>query len=260
MEQRLRGKVVIVTGASRGIGKAIATLYAAHGARVLIVYRNDEAGAQKTVAEIRAAGGEGAIFQGDVSQAADMEAMAAMAIHLYGRIDILCANAAIFPMAPIKDMTEEMWDQMHAVGLKGTFLAVKACLPQMQAQQYGKIVVISSTSGGKVGLGGASNYGATKAGQIGFVLCACLEMAQDNITINAILPGCVATEGFVKGMGEERLAILTQEIPMKRLADPVEIAHGALFLSTDESRYITGQTLIIDGGLVVPEVPSQLAR
>lgn len=260
MEQRLRGKVAIVTGASRGIGKAIATLYAAHGAKVLIVYRKDEAGAQKTVAEIRAAGGEGTMFQCDVSQGADTEAMASAAIQLYGGIDILCANAAIFPMAPIKDMTEEMWDQIHAVNLKGAFLAVKACLPQMKAQQYGKIVVISSTSGGKVGLAGASNYGASKAGQIGFVLCACLELAQDNITINAILPGCVATEGFVRGMGEERIAILTREIPMKRLAEPAEIAHGALFLSTDESRYITGQTLIIDGGLVVPEVPSQLWR
>lgn len=260
MEQRLSGKVAIVTGASRGIGKAIAKMYAQHGAKVLVVFRKDEAGAQQTAAEIKAAGGEGMPFRADVSQGTDTQEMAAAAIRHYGRIDILCANAAIFPTAPIIDMTEDQWDQIHAVNLKGAFLSVKACLPQMKSQQYGKIVVISSTSGGKVGLAGASNYGSTKAGQIGFVLCACLELARDNITINAILPGCVATEAFTRGMGEERLAILIREIPMQRLADPMDIAYGALFLSTDESRYITGQTLIIDGGLVVPEVPSQLAR
>jgi 3-oxoacyl-[acyl-carrier protein] reductase len=260
MEQRLNGKIAIVTGASRGIGKAIATLYAAHGADVLVVYRKDEAGAQQTLADIRAAGGEASLFQGDVSRVADTEAMAATAIQRYGRIDILCANAAVFPMASILEMSEAQWDEIHDVNLKGTFLAVKACVPQMKTQRYGKIVVISSTSGGRVGLAGASNYCASKAGQVGFVLAACLELAPDNITINAILPGCVATEGFVKGMGEERLAILTREIPMKRLAEPLEIAHGALFFSTDESRYITGQTLVIDGGMIVPEVPAELAR
>lgn len=259
MEKRLNGKVAIVTGASRGIGKAIAKLYAQHGAKVLVNYIQNEAGAEQTVAEIKADGGEGMIFRADVSQREETEAMAAAALERYGRIDILCANAATFPTASIEQMTEDKWDRMLDVNLKGTFLAIKACLPSMKTQQYGKIVVISSTSGGRVGLAGAANYGASKAGQLGFVLCACLELAPYHITINAILPGCVATEDFLRGWQGERLALLTREIPMKRLAEPLEIAHGALFFSSDESRYITGQSLVIDGGMIVPEVPSQLS-
>lgn len=258
MEKRLKDKVAIVTGASRGIGKAIAKLYAQHGANVLVNYVQNETGAQQTLAEIKADGGEGMIFRADVSQRAETEAMAAAVLERYGRIDILCANAASGPAAPIERLTDEQWDTMLNANLKGTFLAVKACVPQMKAQQYGKIVVISSTSGGRVGLAGATNYGASKAGQLGFVLCACLELAPYHITINAILPGCVATEGFLKGWQGERLATLTREIPMQRLAEPLEIAHGALFFSTDESRYITGQSLVIDGGMIVPEIPAQL--
>lgn len=259
MEKRLNGKVAIVTGASRGIGKAIAKLYAQHGAKVLVNYVQNEAGAQQTVAEIKADGGEGMIFRADVSQGAETAAMAAAALEHYGHIDILCANAATFPTASIEQMTEDQWDRMLDVNLKGTFLAIKACLPPMKTQQYGKIVVISSTSGGRVGLAGAANYGASKAGQLGFVLCACLELAPFNITINAILPGCVATEDFLRGWQGERLATLTREIPMQRLAEPLEVAYGALFFSSDESRYITGQSLVIDGGMIVPEVPSQLS-
>jgi len=259
MEKRLNGKVAIVTGASRGIGKAIAKLYAQHGAKVLVNYVQNEVGAQQTVAEIQADGGEGMIFRADVSQGAETEAMAAAALESYGRIDILCANAATFPTASIEQMTEDKWDRMLDVNLKGTFLAIKACLPPMKTQQYGKIVVISSTSGGRVGLAGAANYGASKAGQLGFILCACLELAPYHITINAILPGCVATEDFLRGWQGERLALLTREIPMQRLAEPLEVAYGALFFSSDESRYITGQSLVIDGGMIVPELPSQLS-
>jgi 3-oxoacyl-[acyl-carrier protein] reductase len=257
VDKRLEGKVAVVTGASRGIGKAIAEVYAAHGASVLVAYRSNDEAAQRTVDGIRAAGGEATAFRGDVSRTADTEAMAAAAVRHYGSIDILCANAVIYPAAPIERMTEEMWDDSQAVNLKGTFLAVKACVPQMKSQHYGRIVVVSSTSGARVGLNGAANYGAAKAGQIGFLLCACLELAEHNVTINAILPGWVATESLVNA-GQERLDMMAREIPLRRLADPLDVAHGALFLSSDEASYITGQTLVIDGGLLVPEVPSQL--
>jgi 3-oxoacyl-[acyl-carrier protein] reductase len=259
MEKRLDGKVAIITGASRGIGKAIAKLYARHGAKVIVNYRRDEEGAQRTVAEITADGGESMIYQADVSVAAETETMAATTLEHYGSIDILCANAATFPLSSIDQMTEDKWDQMINVNLKGTFLSIKACLPQMKAKQYGKIVVISSITGNRVGLGGASNYGASKAGQLGLVLCACLELAPHNITINAILPGWVATEDILRYWQGEKLARLEDEIPMHRLADPLEVAYGALFFSCNESRYITGQTLVIDGGITIPELPAALS-
>jgi 3-oxoacyl-[acyl-carrier protein] reductase len=237
MDKRLDGRVAIVTGASRGIGRATAQLYAEHGAAVLVVYREDETGADTTVDTIRSAGGEATALRCDVRRGADTRLMATTAVERYGQLDILCANAAIFPTASIEDLTEEAWDEIHAVNLRGTFLSVKACLPHMRSRRYGKIVLVSSTSGAETGIVNGSNYGATKAGQIGFMRCACREVAADNITINAIV---------------------TSEIPLGRLADARDIADGVLFLSTDESSYITGQTLVIDGGLVVPETPLRL--
>ncbi|MBI4595956.1 MAG: SDR family oxidoreductase [Candidatus Tectomicrobia bacterium] len=261
MEKRLSDKVAIVTGASKGIGKAIAKLYAGEGARVLGVFLSDTAAAQKTLEEIQAAGGQASLFQGDVSNMTDTERMASEAIRLYGRIDILCSNAGIYPSVKIKKMTEEDWDRMQAVNLKGTFLTVKACLPQMQAQKYGKIITIASTTGVRTGISGFAHYGAAKAGIIGFIRSACLELAPYNITINAVAPGIVLTEGFKGELGDARDTIIQkigQEIPMKRLAEPLDIAYAVLFLSTDESRYITGQEIIVDGGLVLPELPLQL--
>jgi len=255
MADRLTGKVAIVTGASRGIDKAIAKLYAQEGARVLLTYVQDDSSAQETLAEIEAAKGEASLFQGDVSQKVDTVKMAVEAMRRYGSIDILCANAGIYSSSKIEEMSEEEWDRLSAVNLKGTFLSVQACLPQMKAQHYGKIVVISSTTGARAGLSNLTHYGATKAGQIGFILCACLELAPCNITANAIAPGWVLTEGVQKVLTTEEIEQMALSVPMKKFADPLDVAYGALFLSTDESRYITGHTLVIDGGLLVPEFP-----
>lgn len=255
MGSRLQNKVAIVTGASRGIGRAIAKLYAQEGARLLVAYERDDNSAQETLREIRASGGAASLFKGDVSTQSACERMADDALRLYGRIDILCSNAAIYPSAKIEEITEESWDRVQAVNLKGAFLCVKACLPHMKAQGYGKIVVTSSITGVRTGISDEAAYGASKGGIMGFILCACLELAQHNVTINAVLPGWVLTEGVKAEMGDERLALLAKEIPMRRLADPLDVAYGALFFSTDESRYITGQALTIDGGLVVPELP-----
>lgn len=261
MGNRLSDKVAIVTGASKGIGKAVAKLYAEEGAKVLAVFHSDEGAAHRILEEIRAAGGEASLFQGDVSKKADTERMAGEALRLYGKIDILCSNAGIYPGASLEDMTEEIWDRVQSVNLKGMFLSVKACLRQMQAQNNGKIVVIASTTGVRTGIPGYSHYGATKAGMIGFIRCACMELAPYNININAVAPGLVMTEGLKEALGDDTEALVKEvekEIPMKRAADPVDIAYAALFLATDESRYITGQEIVVDGGLILPEFPLQL--
>lgn len=258
MQKRLSDKVAIVTGASKGIGKAIAKLYAEEGAKVLAVFHSDEAGALSTLEEIRAAGGEASLLQGDVSKKADTEKMAEEARRLYGTVDVLCSNAGIYPIVKIEEMTEDDWDRVLSINLKGTFLAVKACLPQMQAQNYGRIVCISSTTGPRTGVPGLAHYGASKNGIIGFIRNACLELGKYNITINAVEPGAVLTEGIKDALDEATIREIEKEIPLKRWADPMDIAYAALFLATDESKYITGQSIVVDGGLILPEMPLRL--
>ena len=222
---------------------------------MVLNYASDDRSAQNTADEIRSQGGEVMLCKGDVSKRADMQALAALTLATYSRIDILCANAGIYPKADLETMTEEQWDQVNDVNYKGTFLSVQACLPQMITQRYGKIVVISSTTGVFTSLAREVHYGASKAGQVGFVRSASLPLAKHNITINAILPGIIDTEGIATDEDSLQRAKLVQAIPMQRLGEPLDIAYGAVYLSCDESRYITGQTLTIDGGLIVPELP-----
>jgi len=258
MPKRLSDKIAIVTGASKGIGKAIAKLYGEEGAKILAVFHSDETGARNTLGEIKAAGGEASLFQADVSKKADTEKMAEEAVRIYGRIDVLCSNAGIYPLVKIEEMTEDDWDRVLTVNLKGTFLAVKACLPQMQAQNYGRIVCISSTTGPRTGVPGLAHYGASKNGIIGFIRNACLEIGKYNITINAVEPGAVLTEGIKKLLDETTIKEIEKEIPLKHMANPLDVAYAALFLATDESKYITGQSIVVDGGLILPEMPLRL--
>lgn len=255
MAGRLANKVALITGASKGIGRAIAKLFAQEGAKVVLNYVSDDNAAQSSASEIRAFGGSVTLFKGDVSKKADMLALAAVALEQYDRIDILCANAGIYPLSRLEEISEAEWDRVQDVNLKGTFLAVQACLPQMMAQRYGRIVVISSTTGLFTSLPLEVHYGASKAGQVGFVRSAALPLARHKITINAILPGYIRTEGMEESASQEWLSRLTKHVPLQRLGEPFEVAQGALFLAGDEAAYITGQTITIDGGLVVPELP-----
>lgn len=260
MPERLAGRVAVVTGASKGIGRAVAKLYATEGAKVLATFQADRKSAE-AAEEIEVAGGIVSFLQADVSNKTDTERVAREAMKLYGRIDVLCSNAGVYPAAPLESMTEDEWDRVHAINLKGTFLSVKACLPQMQQQRYGKIVVVASTTGTRTGLPGYSHYGATKAGILGFIRCACLEVAKHNVTINAVCPGVVMTEGVREAFGsdtDELVKELRKEIPLGRLGNPSDVAYAALFFASDESNYITGQELIVDGGLILPEVPLRL--
>jgi 3-oxoacyl-[acyl-carrier protein] reductase len=249
--KRLLGKVAIITGSGKGIGKAIAQLFAEEGAKVLIS-DIEEAIARNVCEDLQRAGADAAYVKADVSSREDCEEMARVAVERFGKIDVLCSNAGIFPWTRIEDMTEEEWDNVHAVNLKGAFLAVKACMPQMIKQNTGKVLFVSSIIGPITGFSGWAHYGATKAGLLGFMRCAAVEFAKNNITVNAILPGIIKTEGM-ENLGEDFIKSSGLVIPMSRLGDPKEIAYAALFLASDEANYITGQTLVVDGGQTLPE-------
>lgn len=251
MLSSIKDRSVIVTGASKGIGKGIARVFAAKGARVLVVARN-EPDARRTVEEIEAAGGNASFCRGDVCSWDDMQGVAATAVERNGGIDILCSNAGIFPSAKLEAMSADDWDQVLGTNLKGTFLAVKACLPHMKQRGSGRVILTSSITGPITGYPGWSHYGASKAGQLGFIRTAAIELAPLNITVNAVMPGNIATEGL-DDMGEDYLRKMTDSIPMKRLGTVEDIAHAALFFASDEAAYITGQTLVIDGGQILPE-------
>ena len=171
-----------------------------------------------------------------------------------GGVDVLCANAGIFPDARLEDLTEDDLDQVFGVNLKGTFLSVQACLPALTASGHGRVILTSSITG----FPGWTHYGASKAGQLGFMRTAAIELAPSGITVNAVLPGNVVTEGLAS-MGEDYAAGMTAAIPMRRLGTVDEIGYAALFLATEEAAYITGQTIVVDGGQVLPESPEAMA-
>jgi 3-oxoacyl-[acyl-carrier protein] reductase len=247
----IAGRTVIVTGASKGIGKGIARVFAGKGARVLIAAR-DLSQAEAAASEITASGGIASAVSMDVSETEDNARMARTAIERYGGIDILCCNAGIFPAAKLFEMSDADWDQVLDVNLKGTFLSVRACLPALKARGKGRIVVTSSITGPITGFPGWSHYGASKAGQLGFIRTAAIELAPYRITVNAVLPGNILTEG-IEALGPEYTASMTAAIPARRLGSVEDVAYAALFLASEEAAFITGQTIVVDGGQVLPE-------
>jgi 3-oxoacyl-[acyl-carrier protein] reductase len=247
----LAGRSVIVTGASKGIGKGIARVFAAQGAKVLLVAR-DLSQAEAAAVEIRATGAIASAISADVSKAGDCGRIARTAVERHGGIDIVCCNAGIFPAAALGEMTADDWDQVLDVNLRGTFLTVDACLPALKTSGHGRIVVTSSITGPITGYPGWSHYAASKAGQLGFVRTAALELAPHGITVNAVLPGNILTEG-VEALGPDYIARMTAAIPLRRLGSVEDVAYAALFLASDEAGFITGQTIVVDGGQVLPE-------
>ena len=251
----LEGRSVLVTGGSKGIGKGIARVFADAGAKVAIVSRHlDEA--QATAKEID----KGAIgLAADVCKLAELEGAAKKAAERNGGIDVLCANAGIFPQAKLEEMTSEQWDEVLSTNLKGTFHSVKACLPYLKKSQQGRVVLTSSITGPVTGFPGWCHYGASKSGQLGFMHTACIELAKHGITVNAVMPGNILTEGLV-GLGEEYHKTMAASIPLKRLGTVEDIGHAALFFASREAGYITGQTIIVDGGQILPESLEALAQ
>jgi 3-oxoacyl-[acyl-carrier protein] reductase len=245
------GRVVVVTGASRGIGRGVAEVFVRAGARVLLVGRDPHA---LRAAEDALAGltGEAATLTADISSREACQAVAAEALRRWGRIDVLCANAGIYPAARLDTMTEQDLTVMMDTNLGGTVWAVQACLPALRESRRGRIVLTSSITGPVTGYPGWAHYGASKAAQLGFMRTAAIELARDGITINAVLPGNILTEGMQE-LGEDHIAEMTASIPMGRLGTVEDIGHAALFLASDEAGYITGQTIVVDGGQVLPE-------
>jgi 3-oxoacyl-[acyl-carrier protein] reductase len=253
----LKGRSVIVTGASKGIGRGIARRFGQAGCQVVVVSRKLPE-AERVAAEIVAAGGTAEALAADVTRQADMQAMAQTAREKFGAIDILCANAGIFPASPLATMTEADFDLVLGTNLKGTFLAVSACLPAMKEKKHGRIILTSSITGPVTGYSGWSHYGASKAGQLGFMRTAAIELAPYGITVNAVLPGNIATEGLAD-LGKEYIRTMEAAVPMGRLGSVTDIANAALFFASDEAAYITGQSLVIDGGQILPESLAALA-
>jgi 3-oxoacyl-[acyl-carrier protein] reductase len=247
----IAGRSVIVTGGSRGIGRGIARVFAAKGARVMIAARG-EADAAQAVAEIRAAGGAAEAVACDVSDWAQVQAMVAATVSAFGGVDILCANAGIFPQVKLVDMTPEDWDHVMGANLRSAFLCVKACIPVFEAAGRGRVVLTSSITGPITGFPGWAHYGASKAGQLGFLRTASMELARHGVTINAVLPGNIVTEGL-EGLGEDYLATMAASIPLRRLGRVEDVAHAALFFASDEAGFVTGQTMVVDGGQTLPE-------
>jgi 3-oxoacyl-[acyl-carrier protein] reductase len=248
----IAGRAVVVTGGSRGIGKGIASVFARNGARVLITGRSEQALAA-TAEELGAS-----YLVADVASKADCELVAATAADRLGGLDVLCANAGVFPGARLADMTEQDIDHVLGTNLKGTILSVQACLPLLARSGHGRVILTSSITGPITGYPGWTHYGASKAGQLGFMRTAAIELARDGITVNAVLPGNVATEGLA-GMGEDYVAGMTAAIPLGKLGHVDDIGYAALFLATDEAAYITGQTIVVDGGQVLPESPEAVS-
>jgi 3-oxoacyl-[acyl-carrier protein] reductase len=253
----VKGRSVIVTGGSKGIGKGIAGVFVREGANVLIAARDD--GMLGAAAEELAAGAEGKVETtvADVSRVEDCRRLAQTAVERLGGIDILCANAGVFPDKPLAEMTEADVDAVLGCNLKGTMFSVQACLPALEASGRGRVVVTSSITGPITGYPGWSHYDASKAGQLGFLRTAAIELAPRKITINAIMPGNIATEGLAD-LGEEYIRGMEAAIPQHRLGSVDDIGNAALFFASDEAGYITGQTLVVDGGQVLPESPAAL--
>ena len=254
MGHRLAGKVAIVTGSGQGIGRAVAIAFANEGATVVIATRTPEHG-EETLRLITATGGK-AIFRAvDIADHAATRAMVAEAAATCGRLDIMVHNAAAFGRATIEEMDHDTLDRLFNVNVKACFTLTQAALPHMRKQGGGRIIITSSVTGPKVSMPGSGAYATSKAAVTGFIHTAAIELAADNITVNGVEPGYIDTPGLAglkARWGEARIAHF---IPAKRLGRPEEIAGPMVFLASEDASYVTGETIVVDGGARLPESP-----
>ncbi|MCT6923514.1 3-oxoacyl-[acyl-carrier-protein] reductase [Metasolibacillus sp.] len=245
----LQNKTAVVTGASRGIGQAIALELAKQGAKVVVNYSGSEARAQQVVEQIQAAGGEAIAVQANVADSESVAQLMNKALETFGSIDILVNNAGITRDNLLMRMKEDEWDDVMNTNLKGVFLCTKAVTRQMMKQRSGRIINISSIVGVS-GNAGQANYVAAKAGVIGLTKTTAKELASRNILVNAIAPGFITTD-MTDELSEELKQAMLAQIPLAKLGQPEDIAKTVVFFASDAANYITGQTLHVDGGMVM---------
>lgn len=244
--ESIQGKSVLVTGGSKGIGKGIAAVFVKAGANVMIAARGVE-DAKAAATELKCS-----YCTGDVGKWDDVQTMVQAVVTEFGSLDILCANAGYFPQTKIIDMDPDEWDAVMQTNLKSSFLCVKAAIPEFIKAKKGRVILTSSITGPITGYPGWSHYGASKAGQLGFLRTASMELSKYNTTINAVLPGNIITEGL-QDMGDDYLKGMAAAIPLKRLGNVEDIGHAVLFFASDEASFITGQQIVVDGGQIIPE-------
>jgi 3-oxoacyl-[acyl-carrier protein] reductase len=247
----LANRVALVTGGSRGIGKAVVELLASLGTHVVVNYVRDEAAAAATVSLARAHGVKADAIQADVSQVDEAERLLKQTVEHFGRLDFLICNAGIWEGGPVEAMSEELWDKTLDINLKGTWSVCRAAVPLMKQQRYGRIVIVSSTAGQR-GEAYVSNYAASKGGQIAFTKSLAPELATFGINVNCVAPGWVETEMTANVSADKaQLEAVITTIPLGRMATPVEIAGPIVFLCTAWADHITGEVLNVNGGSVL---------
>lgn len=238
-------KVVLITGASKGIGKGTAKHFAENGYDVVINYNTDSNGANDTAKDVREAGRKEIVVQADVSDSKQVEELFRKAMEEFGRVDVLVNNAAIYPTFKIEELSEDVWDRTIDVNLKSSFLCSKAAVPIMKKQGSGKIIIISSVAGRNGGILGP-HYASSKAGQLGLTRSLAKELAPHNILVNAVTPSQIEDAGSLVTFSDEKKQALIAQIPVARLGCSIDVAQAILFLA--ENEFVTGQTIDVNGG------------
>lgn len=249
--ERLDGQVAIVTGGAHGIGAGIARVLRDEGANLMIADKDARA-AEECAASLDPAGANAAALAVDVTNRDDLDALVVATLERWRRIDILAANAGIYPHIPFAELDSHQFDELMAINVRGAVFAAQACSRPMRDRRYGRIVLTSSITGPITGQPGYAHYGASKAAMLGFMRSAALELADAGITVNAVLPGNVRTPGFGE-LGQEHQRAMLAAIPLGVLAEPDDVGWAVRFLASREARYITGESLVVDGGQVLPE-------
>ncbi len=251
LNSSLAGKVAIITGSGKGIGEEIALLFARQGAKVVVTARSEN-DIRRVADSIKRAEGQAHAVMADIGTATGVKSLIAGVTGHFQHIDILVHNAGIFPYDPIEEMSDDAWQSVMDVNLNSAFRLSKACLPKMKEQGGGRMLFTSSIQGNSAAVPGCAHYATSKAGLNGFIRAAALEFARHNITVNGVEPGLTLTPGVERAIPEQKRKKMAHSIPLNRWGTPGEVASAMLYLASDAAAYITGQTIVIDGGATLP--------